>query len=289
MKTWLNRNDSLQAVAEKLSQVTVSTETTDTSITDWLGNLNLFYGVPFHNLVPNPDMLPTESIRFFYVDANWMEALMDGALSIGRMTSTDISTDLANKSALKQAAIQSAANHRARLTSSDPISEPTPPVAGFFLRSKLVVGWPGLEVQVYETSGDDTPLKALRLERISSDVMLALYNSTFEEVVLAQPPEALHFGADDNNGTYTRDLRSLGIGTIPMGYDLSEESYNEPVKSVTNFMRSNAPRVVDVTTLAGQLTDGLKKDNQLGSFFTSAEFAVQMLETAHRAIITISS
>ncbi|HTF04001.1 MAG TPA: hypothetical protein VK826_08245, partial [Bacteroidia bacterium] len=53
-------------------------------LTDWLSRLALLYGVPFNYLVPDEGMLPPESIRFFYLDINWVEALVDGAFSIGR-------------------------------------------------------------------------------------------------------------------------------------------------------------------------------------------------------------
>ena len=44
----------------------------------------LLEGIPFHYLVPHPGMLPEESIKFFYLDPNWVNALIDGAYSIGR-------------------------------------------------------------------------------------------------------------------------------------------------------------------------------------------------------------
>jgi hypothetical protein len=47
------------------------------------------YNVPFNNLVANPVMLPQETIRFFYIDQNWTDALLDGALSIGVQSSRD--------------------------------------------------------------------------------------------------------------------------------------------------------------------------------------------------------
>ena len=49
----------------------------------WLTRLHELHGVPFNYLVPDAEMLPAESIRFFQVDNNWIEALLDGAYSIG--------------------------------------------------------------------------------------------------------------------------------------------------------------------------------------------------------------
>ena len=59
------------------------------SLTKWLGKLALLTGVPFNYLVPDERMLPLESIRFFYLDPNWVAALSDGAFSIGRNLTAD--------------------------------------------------------------------------------------------------------------------------------------------------------------------------------------------------------
>lgn len=61
---------------------------TEINMSEWLGRLKLMHGVPFNYLVPNVDMLPEESIRFFYVDVRWLDYLQEGALSIGRSTSS---------------------------------------------------------------------------------------------------------------------------------------------------------------------------------------------------------
>src|ERR1700677_2666292 len=50
----------------------------------WLTRLMLLYGAPFNALAPDEGMLPPESIRFFYLDLSWVDALIDGAFSIGR-------------------------------------------------------------------------------------------------------------------------------------------------------------------------------------------------------------
>jgi hypothetical protein len=44
----------------------------------------VLHGVPFNYLVPDEGMPSPESIRFFYLDMNWVDALLDGAFSIGR-------------------------------------------------------------------------------------------------------------------------------------------------------------------------------------------------------------
>ena len=53
----------------------------------WLTRLRLLEAVPFQYLVPAEEMLPTETIRFFHIDRNWVDALIDGAMSV-TLTST---------------------------------------------------------------------------------------------------------------------------------------------------------------------------------------------------------
>ncbi len=62
-------------------------------ISTWFRDLSLLKGVPFGYLVPEEKMLPIESIRFFWVDRLWVECLLDGAFSIGRVTTSDHQRD----------------------------------------------------------------------------------------------------------------------------------------------------------------------------------------------------
>ena len=55
----------------------------------FLARLRLLHGVPFSYLVPDADLLPIESIRFFYIDRAWTDALVQGALSVGTISTAD--------------------------------------------------------------------------------------------------------------------------------------------------------------------------------------------------------
>ena len=52
-------------------------------IVRFLARLRLLEGVPFSYLVPDAELIPTETIRFFYLDRNATDALVQGALSVG--------------------------------------------------------------------------------------------------------------------------------------------------------------------------------------------------------------
>src|SRR5215216_4689748 len=59
------------------------------SLRNWLARLRLLYGVPFNYLVPDSRLLPVESVRFFYIDRNFTDRLVDGALSVGKTTTRE--------------------------------------------------------------------------------------------------------------------------------------------------------------------------------------------------------
>src|SRR5512147_1252660 len=55
----------------------------------FLARLRLLHDIPFSYLVPDADLLPIESIRFFYIDRAWTDALVQGVLSVGTITTAD--------------------------------------------------------------------------------------------------------------------------------------------------------------------------------------------------------
>ncbi|MFL5800161.1 MAG: hypothetical protein ACJ8CR_00160, partial [Roseiflexaceae bacterium] len=157
-------------------------------IVAWFDNLRLLRGVPFNYLVPDERMLPPESIRFFQVDHPWIDCLIDGAFSIGRLTGKLKDVDREQKGALAQ----SLAVHGTR--------------SGFLLRSSVVAGWPGLLVDARLNSAPDaTKLTLLRMDRLSSDVLLCLFSGEVARVEIHQKPETLHFGVPNLEGDWKKD------------------------------------------------------------------------------------
>jgi hypothetical protein len=57
-----------QEQALQSAEVPEGDDDAERQIADWLGRLRRLHGVPFHVLVPDARMLPTESIRVFVLD-----------------------------------------------------------------------------------------------------------------------------------------------------------------------------------------------------------------------------
>ncbi|MES2706269.1 MAG: hypothetical protein V4726_06640 [Verrucomicrobiota bacterium] len=257
------------------------------AVTDWLARLSLLYGVPFEYLVPDVRLLPLESIRFFYIDPNWILRAIDGAMSIGTTSSRD---NVFNETFYQQvyAAVQ-AAIPRVRQTVQGS-QQPTQLIVGatttgFLFRSAVVSGYPGLEViPTYQKM----PVPILRLERLSSDIMLALFNGVPDNIEIRQPPEGLHFGITraPNAAVFNLYLRWLGHTDNPADVPGTQiyPTPGNPLQLIGAPLRSGTgsqPGVVEVATTAGQIVTTLGTA-YLGTdeTFTSAEFAVEMVLSA---------
>lgn len=224
------------------------------SITDWFDDLSVLKGVPFNYLVHDERMLPKESIRFFRVDGVWIECLLDGAFSIGRVASADYNRDVA---------------HTER-----PSQNPYATVSGFLLRSEVVAGWPNLEVDAYDVAIaglDFIPVEDrlvfLRCERLSPNVLLCLFQGEIQTADIHQKPEGLHFGLDVN------------VDPDPPGYHkaLRDNQGQQTGVSVDTIPWKNsdpAARVVDLTAFAA----AIQTARGGGAPLTSALFGLEMVE-----------
>lgn len=255
-------------------------------VLSWLGQLALLEGVPFNALVPDARMLPPESIRFFHLDDNWMDALRDGALSVVDLSEQDdrmlgvTRPRLAGAVHDAAAAVRPRRRARARRTavvalppSGDP--EPPPkPWTGLLLRSAIVSDWPGVAVAAYADEAGREPLRLLRLDRPAPTVLLAIFGGIVQQVTIAKPAQGLHFGvveeAEDVDGDgaaevasrlrapgeergYQVYLRGLG-GEIPAGAQIPDR----PPVEVPFRAGPGRRKVLDIAALRDALTDAVR-------------------------------
>jgi len=181
-----------------------------------LSDLSLLYDVPFSYLVPSENMLKLNEIRFFYLDSNWIRTLIDGASSIGRNASIDYSNDIEFLDEIYNQAISRNVNVRRQLQCKIGMEECNIdlPCTGFLLRSQLVGGWRGMEFIAYSDTEGYNPLKVLRLEALSSEILIGIYSGEIARLDIKEPPEGFHYGFDNNNGKLEKSLRSLDDGQI---------------------------------------------------------------------------
>lgn len=209
--------ESMRRLASSKSGVPYD-ETNDPESSDWMTVLSwlvdrmFLAGVPAHCLLPDPTYLQEESLRFFHIDKNWVDALIDGALSLGNHFGTD-EDRVAIKKALNDyiSSTPDGMDHRVQI-----------PAYGFYLRSDLVTMFPDLRVEVLS---NDAALKSaglappegaplLRHEIVTDGVMMAFMDRVpgsdqFSSLVLTQPSHQQRFavGRGLDSGELKVDIR----------------------------------------------------------------------------------
>ncbi|MBD2357427.1 hypothetical protein H6G41_22875 [Tolypothrix sp. FACHB-123] len=218
----------------------------------WFKQLGLLSGIPFNYLVPDERMLPPESIRFFWLDWFWVESLLDGAFSIGRVHESNTQLDTF-PSQVKQ-------------------------ITGFLMRSEVVAGWPDLQIDASNACiKNDRPmeeiekLKVLRHDRLSEDVLICLFDGEINTVDISLKPEGLHFGFNHKNQKLWRELR------YPENGEEHSEWKVEPIP-----WKEESKRVVNINDLINKIKKTLEEKQQKSEPFTSAQFALQMVQGAEK-------
>ncbi len=141
-------------------------------------------------------MLPVESIRFFYVDPNWISALTAGALSIAIHGSVDVATHAFLLPVMLQAIERHRRGRFRRVRPDAAVGAGGNGVSmtGVLIRSELVSSCPALVVTA--TLGG-APLNAVRDDCPSPSVRLCLFDGIPDTVSLAQPYQGVLFGVED--------------------------------------------------------------------------------------------
>jgi hypothetical protein len=258
----------------------------------FLARLRLLHGVPFSYLVPDAELLPPESIRFFYIDRGWTDALVQGALSVGTITTAD------------RAQLESVYPHirddvdEAERVIRSPHGEERlagagGTITGFLLRSRAVSGWPGLHVRAYRrdvvaddaltTVAESHPdrLKLLRMERLAPAVLLVLIDGVPEVVHIEEPRRGIQFGArvDDDPPSQRAakvKVRDANTGNPVPPIDDFTEGNSVPVP-----FRPGAPGVINMHRLRQRL---LAKAPNVGGVLDPHEYALQMLRFPFRQV-----
>jgi hypothetical protein len=262
-------------------------------VRDWLASLRLLEGVPFQHLVADDRLLPQESVRFFYLDRNWTDALIAGALSVGTVTAADRAQLQALYPRLR--AELDAAERLARVPGNETAADgPADVVTGLLIRSRAVSGWPALHLRAYRAEvPDDGPddgsqrLHLMRLERLAPGVLLALFDGVPAVVHLEEPRAGLQFGfLPDNQQSPDGTAYQLPLRDPATGADLVAASPTGGQDSITVPVpfRPDAPGVIDLaalqTAIVTRLGQALGQPQPLGG----AEFALQALRFPYRQV-----
>lgn len=238
-------------------------------VVDWLARLRLLMGVPFAYLVSDERLLPPESIRFFYLNRNWTDAAVDGALSVGAVSTRD-RAHLHSLHAELRDALDAAERRVWSRDAKAPAREgPAEVVTGLLLRSRAVSGWPGLHARA---ARDEAPIQLLRMERLAPAVLLVIFDGIPDHVEIEEPRSGIQFGVDPPAAGQPESSRWVNVRTPATGEEAAVDDVRVP-------FRSDSPGVIDMTTLKDRLEEtGLFGSDGVGS----GELAIQLLQFPFR-------
>ncbi|MDH3296270.1 MAG: hypothetical protein OER95_18275 [Acidimicrobiia bacterium] len=235
----------------------------------WMTRLRLLNGVPFSYLIPHERFLPIESIRFFYIDRNWTDAAVDGALSVGTITSKDraqLHSIYARLRAKLDETERQEFQRRIKVLPTLPVfargNQRGEVMTGFLLRSRAVSGWPGLHVNAWTDRSKDTRVNIMRIERLAPAVLLVLFDGIPGFMTLTEPRQGIQFGVIPS-GTGRR-LR------------IRDDRGSEIGPDVAVPFREDSPGVIHFQELSKRmLANG--GDVEGDGVFSSAELGLQTL------------
>ena len=249
----------------------------------WLVQLRLAQALPFAYLVADSALLPEESIRWFYVDRRWTDALVMGALSVGTVNSDDRTLLAARYDAIRDE-LDSEERQVRRPQDAPRLSGDGGPISGFLLRSRVVAGWPAMHVRAFAvdpdeaddaTYDDDDPrrLRLLRLERLAPAVLLCLFDGIPEVVHLEEPRQGVQFGFDSTaSGT--------GVKATLRPRDESTFEYL-PGNPLDVPFRNSGSGVVNIKALEKKLPHAAVGEDQA---LDGAEYALQLVRFPYRQV-----
>jgi hypothetical protein len=259
----------------------------------FLARLRLLNGVPFSYLVPDAKLLPIESIRFFYIDRAWTDALVQGALSVGTISTADRSQLEAVYPHI-QGEVDTAERTIRQPRGEKLLQGAGGTITGFLLRSRAVSGWPNLHVRAYSrdvleddaltTEAESHPdrMKVLRMERLAPAVLLVLFDGVPAVVHIEEPRQGIQFGArlDPQDPPAQRRAKvrmrdNLTGETVPPKDDFTDTN------SVRVPFRPRAPGVINVTALRDRLAASSPNS---GGTLEPNEYALQMLRFPYRQV-----
>ena len=221
------------------------------SVIQWLSELILLRQVPFNNLIVDEKILPNESLRLFYLDKNWTNALLDGALSIGIHSERDI-------------LLQQAMNNIIRAETNKKVIDDAVvqlgTVAGLIIRSSIVSNYKSLEINGFDAS--HKPINTLRFERLSANVLFVLFDTVPTRVAIKAPSE--------------RQILAIVINEISTRQITNEvgKPTNKTIKLNHTHFRNESKRVLNIAALQQTIAEQLGK-NEL----TPSEFGIQLINS----------
>ncbi|KAL6918783.1 hypothetical protein FSST1_002809 [Fusarium sambucinum] len=232
-------------------------------------------GIPAQNLLIEPSWLPAESLRFFYIDPHWVEAVIDGALGVANhIERTDDSL---------RRSIKGIFNKYFSTVDPDVGYRPQVPTYGLLLRSKIVKDFPDLHITAPippgSSSKEDGPhaekrAEILRQERIADDVILCLFDrepgsKSLHTLTFTQPAHQQYFALGDTLSTTELTISFTRTFSKPRGdtkYEtIAKPTYyaddrEHPPRQIFIWGQNSELRFLNLIAFGNEVKDIVQKD-----------------------------
>ncbi|KAL3443876.1 hypothetical protein BJX65DRAFT_311357 [Aspergillus insuetus] len=179
---------------------------------DWKGVLSWFLDVlslskiPPSFLVMEPASLPQDSVRFFYIDAMWIMAFLDGAMSFGNHMESDRDT--------VKAALKLALTRYLETGNTESNAKPEVSISGCLIRSSLVEDQPDLAITAPRRGSDLRP-PIVKRGNLAPDVLMILFD---RELTNVEFPHGLKISQAPHQQTFVVSNGKVTADTIDMVY-----------------------------------------------------------------------
>lgn len=200
----------------------------------WLLDIRLLRHIPLAYLVPDAELLPTESIRFFFVDPTWVDRVVDGAFSAASTGTVELvftCTLMKMARAKLDEEIKKAADAQVATSWT-----PNSPMTGMLVRSELVRRWPDMVVEAFKGNGR---VPVMRAEAVSRDIYIALFAGVPDKVTVAEPFSGLRFGVEPTQAanppaSQPYQVDKKGMNAQPAGGRITVPFRDSATKRVIN-------------------------------------------------------
>ncbi|KAK2007341.1 hypothetical protein LZ32DRAFT_610424, partial [Colletotrichum eremochloae] len=284
---------------------TVPNNTDYAAVQEWILDKLHLAGIPSHYLLTDPSHLPEETLRFFHVDENWTDAMVDGALSLANHVTDDPAEDFC-RSAIKARLNEYLATPIKGLGYCQQL-----PTYGFIIRSQLLVQFPDFAVSAvseeqFHTRGSDwgniKPTAPILVQRrLASDVMLVLFDREPPRLTFVVAA-ALLKNEPGEGGTVrdeieiehqkiyaAEDDKKVEKDPVKRGGWLGGGAKRYPMADLFDWS-SRTMRVVEYArkiheVLAREMDHTSDRDQYVETMATSAVFALQLNEPIYTLVI----
>jgi hypothetical protein len=199
-------------------------------------DLRVLRTLPLSYLVPDPELLPPESIRFFHVDYTWIDRVIDGvfaAANTGTVDSTFQYWLISRVRSELDAGLKEIVEDWLKTAKKDAPNPAefdfatgaawvpgTNPITGLLIRSELTRRWPDMIVEAYSDSNGTKYIAPLRREPISKDVYIALFAGQPLRVDIREPNVGVRFGVERKSGKLWVDKRGADGADLEGQYEV---------------------------------------------------------------------